>query len=314
MFKKAVKHEAKLRLAIAGPSGSGKTYTSLAVASELGEKVAYVDTEHGSASKYADLFDFDVVDMDAPFHPQKFVDAIREASKLGYDVVVLDSLTHAWSGTGGVLQLKEDFAKQRQYNDYTAWGPAGEIHQKLIDAIVSAEIHVIATMRSKMKYAMEEYTDRHGKSKSKPVKVGMGAIQKEGMEYEFDIALDMDDDNNGIVQKTRCPQLAQMVIPKPGKEMADILKEWLSGVEPDPVELPYEMHQEVMVIGKNDEKLGEFLGMAGKKLLVKVDGKEFPIAAERVQAVGTYLKEEPLKQDKLIKEEPAKKSAKNGAY
>lgn len=292
MFKKAVKHEAKLRLSIAGPSGSGKTYTSLAVASELGDSIAYVDTEHGSASKYADLFDFDVLDMDAPFHPNKFVEAIREATKAGYDVIVLDSLTHAWSGTGGVLHIKEDFAKQREYNDYTAWGPAGEIHQKLIDAIVSADIHVIATMRSKMKYAMEEYQDRNGNIKSKPVKVGMGAIQKEGMEYEFDIALDMDDQNNGIVQKTRCPQLAQMVIPKPGKQMADILKEWLSGVEPEPEELPYEMFQEVMVIGKSDEKLGEFLGMAGKKLLVKVDGKEFPISADRVQAVGSFLKEE----------------------
>lgn len=302
MFKKAVKHEAKLRLAIAGPSGSGKTYTSLAVASELGQKVAYVDTEHGSASKYADLFNFDVVNMSAPFHPNKFVEAIREAGKMGYDVIVLDSLTHAWNGTGGVLQLKEDFAKQRGYNDYTAWGPAGEIHQKLIDAIVSADLHVIATMRSKMKYAMEEYTDRNGKSKSKPVKVGMGAIQKEGMEYEFDIALDMDDDNNGIVQKTRCPQLAQMVIPKPGKQMADILKEWLSGVEPEPVVLPYEINQEIMVKGRNDEKLGKFLGMAGVKLLVQVGDKEFPIDPDRVQAVGPYLKEEDVA---IVDDEPA---------
>ena len=103
MFQKAVKQEAKLRLAIAGPAGSGKTYTGLSIAQSLanGGKIAVLDTEHGSASKYADLFDFDVMEMDPPFHPDRFAAAIREAQGAGYKVIVLDSLSHAWNGTGG---------------------------------------------------------------------------------------------------------------------------------------------------------------------------------------------------------------------
>ena len=102
MFKKAVKHESKLRLAIAGPSGSGKTFTSLAIGTSLG-RVAVVDTESGSASKYADLFDFDVMEIDAPFHPNKYIEAIKGAVQAGYDVVILDTLSHAWFAEGGVL-------------------------------------------------------------------------------------------------------------------------------------------------------------------------------------------------------------------
>ena len=110
MFQKAVKYEAKLRLAIAGPSGAGKTYTALAVATSLGSRVALVDTEHGSASKYADLFDFDVMELAPPFHPDRFGDAISMAADEGYDVVVLDSVSHAWNGTGGALELVDEIA------------------------------------------------------------------------------------------------------------------------------------------------------------------------------------------------------------
>lgn len=107
LFKPAIKQSAKLRLAITGPAGSGKTYTALAIAETLaaGAPIAVVDTEHGSASKYADLFAFDVAEMHAPFHPDKFIAALREAEAAGYGAVILDSISHAWSGSGGVLDL-----------------------------------------------------------------------------------------------------------------------------------------------------------------------------------------------------------------
>ena len=122
MFKQAVKHESKLRLAIAGPSGSGKTYTALAMAAALGGPVAVVDTEHGSASKYADLFAFDVLEMEAPFHPDRFIQAIREAAAAGYKTIILDSLSHAWNGQGGLLELVEDAQKRmKNANSFAAW-------------------------------------------------------------------------------------------------------------------------------------------------------------------------------------------------
>ena len=110
MFKKAVKHEAKIRLALVGPSGSGKTYTALRVATELCKlagnpgRIAVVDTEHGSASKYADIFDFDVVELDN-YDPRHLIRLIQEAEKAGYFCLVIDSLSHFWSGRGGELEM-----------------------------------------------------------------------------------------------------------------------------------------------------------------------------------------------------------------
>ena len=230
MFKKAIKKEAKLRLAIAGPSGSGKTYTSLAIARSLGGRVAVVDTEHGSASKYADIFEFDVLEMAAPFHPDRFIQALREAAAGGYSVIVLDSISHAWNGQGGLLELVEEAQKRmKSPNSYVAWKDVTPIQNRFVEAIVSAPIHVLATMRSKQEYvqAQDERTGR-------PVvrKVGMAPIQRDGFEYEFDVFLDMDINNNAIVSKSRCSALAGRVFAKPGADIAQILLDWLRG-EPD---------------------------------------------------------------------------------
>jgi hypothetical protein len=229
-YQKAVKHEAKLRLAIAGPSGAGKTYTSLAVATALaaGGRIALADTEHGSASKYADLFDFDVLELGPPYHPDRFVAAIRTAEESGYSVIILDTVSHAWNGTGGVLELVEQASKKFKGNSYMAWGEVTPIHNRLIEGIISSRIHVIATMRSKQDYILIE---RNGKQT--PQKVGMAPIQRDGFEYEFDVFLDMDIENNAIVSKTRCPALTGRMLSKPGADLADILSEWLTG-EPAP--------------------------------------------------------------------------------
>jgi len=227
MFQKAVKRNAKLRLSIQGPSGSGKTYTALSIATNLNAgKVAVVDTEHGSASKYADLFDFDVMELKAPYHPDNYVNAISEATKAGYGVIVLDSLTHAWKGEGGILELVTEIAK-RKYggNAYAAWNDATPIQKRLIESIVGSSIHVIATMRSKMEYVQEK--DERGKSSIR--KVGMAPEQRDDMPYEFDVVLDMNTDNEAIVSKTRCPELTGKLIAKPGKQVAETLAKWLIG-------------------------------------------------------------------------------------
>lgn len=231
MFKKAVKHEAKLRLAIAGPSGSGKTYTALSIGTALanGGRVAVVDTEHGSASKYADLFDFDSVNFDAPFHPHRFVEAIGEAAKAGYDVIILDSLSHAWFATGGILDIVDEAAKRsKSGNSYMAWKEGTPVHNELIEAIVGAHIHVIGTMRSKTEYALV-VNDR---GKQEPKKIGLAPVQRDGFEYEFDVMLDMDTENNAIVGKTRCSALIGRVFNRPGQDVANILTDWLTGTPP----------------------------------------------------------------------------------
>jgi hypothetical protein len=234
MFQKAIKHEAKLRLAIAGPAGSGKTYTALTIAQSLanGGKIAVVDTEHGSASKYADLFSFDVDEMDPPYHPDRFVDAIREAAEAGYSVIVLDSLSHAWNGTGGLLEIVDQIAaRSSSKNTFVAWKQGTPIYNKLVDRIIQSNIHVIATIRQKMDYVLENEN-----GKQKPVKVGLAPVQREGFEYEFDVVMNMDNDNQGVIVKTRCPALSGGVYRKPGKDVANILAAWLTGAPvPEPV-------------------------------------------------------------------------------
>jgi hypothetical protein len=234
-FKPAVKKAAKLRFAVSGPAGSGKTYTLLRLACQLGTKVALIDTEHGSASKYAHTpactdqcadpshFVFDV-DEPSSFNPQRLTEQIMEAAKAGYDVVCIDSLSHYWMGEGGELELVDAAAERsKSKNSFTAWKSVTPIHNKLVDTILAAPIHVLVSMRSKTEWVIEK--DKDGKQV--PRKIGLTPVMRDGIEYEFDVCGDMDQDNRFTVSKSRCSALAGKTFYQPGMEMADLLKAWL---------------------------------------------------------------------------------------
>jgi hypothetical protein len=230
-FKKATKSQAKLRLALIGTSGSGKTYSALSIARGLGSRIAVIDTERGSASKYADLVDFDVLEL-TEFDPRNYISAINEAAAEGYEVLIIDSLSHAWIGRGGALELVDRAAKRSQSNNsFAAWRDVTPLHNALIDAIVSAPLHVIATLRAKTEYVLE----KDDKGRTAPRKVGMAPVQRAGLEYEFDVVGDMDNENNLIVSKTRYIPLTGKVVPKPDGRLGAELKAWLSDGEPAPV-------------------------------------------------------------------------------
>jgi len=221
-FKKAVKSQSKARIGIIGPSGAGKTYTALVLASGLGEKIALIDTEHGSASKYADLFSFDTLEL-ATFSPETYIESIQAAA--GYDALIIDSLSHAWAGTGGALELVEKFKAKHSGNKFAAWGDITPMQNRMIEAILSSPCHVIVTIRSKMEYI--QTTDEKGAKIVK--KVGMQPVQRDGLEYEFDIVADMDTDHNFIVSKTRCNTLDGFIVNKPTVAVATTIKAWLDG-------------------------------------------------------------------------------------
>lgn len=244
-FQKAVKRDAKLRLALCGPAGSGKTFTGLSVATALGGPVAYVDTEHGSASKYAHTdrcgsagpkgcsdpshFEFDVEEP-ASFDPRDLIDFIDEAVKRGYKVICIDSLSHYWMGPNGELDLVDATAKRdTRGNSFAAWKTVTPIHNSLVDKILSAPIHVIVSMRTKTEWVVEK-DEKTGKSV--PRKIGLAPIMRDGIEFEFDVCGDLDQDNNFTVTKSRCSALAGKVINRPGKGMAASLSAWL-GSGPD---------------------------------------------------------------------------------
>lgn len=226
-FQKATRRQAKARVALVGPSGSGKTYTALRIARGIvgpEGRIAVIDTERGSASKYAgDVEDFDALDLDQ-HAPAEYVKAIRDAAAERYDVLVIDSLSHAWNGRGGALEQVDQAAKRSGGNSFGAWRDVTPQHNALVDAILAFPGHVIVTMRAKTEYVIEQ-----GKNgKTAPRKVGLAPIQRDGMEYEFDVCADIDLEHNFIVTKSRCPALTDAVVPNAGYDVAATLRTWLA--------------------------------------------------------------------------------------
>lgn len=189
MFRKAERRQAKLRLALCGPSGSGKTYSALLIAQGLAPAgpIAVIDTERGSGELYADLTPYDVAPLAPPYSPARYIERIRAAEQAGYAVLIIDSLTHAWVGEGGVLELHDKAtAANRGGNSFAAWREVTPQHNQLVDALLGAQLHVIVTLRTKTAYDLVEENGR-----KKPLKVGLAPVQREGIEYEFTTVLDL---------------------------------------------------------------------------------------------------------------------------
>lgn len=221
-FKKAQVSNRKLRLAILGPAGSGKTYTSLLLAKGIGQPIALIDTEHESASMYASEFDFSTLSL-KDYHPNNYIEAIAAAVKSGFKTIVVDSLSHAWTGKGGALELVDQETSRGKGNSFTAWRNVTPLHNRLIDSIVGAGAHIICTMRTKIDYVMDR--DKNGSTQIK--KVGLAAIQRDGMEYEFDFVGELDVDHKLAVTKSRIKSLADKVFTKPGAELAEEFRKFL---------------------------------------------------------------------------------------
>lgn len=239
MFKPATREKLKLRMAIDGPAGSGKTYTALRAAFTLGRRVAVIDSEHRSASKYAGLspdgvpWKFDVCEL-THFAPTTYTQVVKEAAAAGYDVVVIDSLSHAWDGVGGALDQVDKKASGGG-NSFTAWKDVTPQHRELIETILAANLHVIGTMRTKTEWVLEEGTNAKGKSVMVPKRVGMAAVQRQGMEYEFDLVVDMDIEHLAKVTKSRCPLMDGKTAVQPGAAFFAPVVRWLDeGADPVP--------------------------------------------------------------------------------
>lgn len=242
-FQKATKQQAKLLLALLGPAGSGKTYSALKIGRALvgaEGRIALMDTEHGSASKYADLFNFDTVQPDE-FSVDTYLSVIREANAEGYDLLILDSLSHAWAGKGGILEFVDNAAKRSNSgSSFGAWRDATPKHNALIEAMLACRCHLIVTMRVKMEHVQEK-DERTGKTVVR--KIGLQPVQRDGLEYEFDVVGDLTLESELLISKTRCPELKDKIFPLPGENLAAPLRAWLgsgaSVVEaPAPAKLP----------------------------------------------------------------------------
>lgn len=223
-FEKAIRKRAKLRLAIAGPSGSGKTYSALQIAKGIGGRIAVIDTERGSASLYSDLIEFDTLELNPPFSPERFIEAIRAAEQAGYGVLIVDSMTHEWDGAGGCLEINEQIAQAKfKGNTWSAWSETTPRHRAFVDAILQSPCHIIGTMRSKTETVQDADTKRVRK-------VGMKTVQREGTEYEFAVVFDLEHEKHFAVatkDRTRLFADPHIITPATGERLV----QWLESGE-----------------------------------------------------------------------------------
>lgn len=234
MFKKAARTKARLRMALIGPSGSGKTYSALALATGLGGRIALIDTERGSGELYADQFDYDTLQLEPPFTPKKYIDAIRAAEDAGYSTVIIDSLSHAWAGEGGILDIHDNKTRgSSSSNGFAAWRDVTPQHERIVNALLGAKLHVIGTIRTKTAYEVVE--DERGKKA--PKRIGLAPIQRQGLEYEFTCVLDLAVDSHiasASKDRTSLFDGHNFIITQ---ETGKLLAEWLDSGD-DPVEKP----------------------------------------------------------------------------
>lgn len=196
-FKKAVRENIWSKLLLIAPSGGGKSYSAQLVMKGMVEahnkktgenaRVAMIGTESSRDKYYANEFDYDLLQISAPFEPEKYAKAIQEAIDAGYKFLMIDSITHEWEGTGGCLEIHSKISG----NSYVAWGKVTPRHNKFLDAMIESPIHVVATVRGKDKYVLEENS-----GKKVPKKVALGYSQRDGIEYLFTSSFVLDKDSH----------------------------------------------------------------------------------------------------------------------
>ena len=229
-FQKAEKAQSKLRLALFGPPGSGKTMTALRMATGMGGKIALIDSEHATASKYSDRYTFDVLNLQKK-NIAEYTEAIQAAGASGYNVLIIDSLSHAWQ------ELVEDMEKlaKAKYNSNTfrAWGEGTPSQRDFTETILTYPGHVIATMRSKIEYSIE----RDDKGKTVIEKKGRAPEQGKSIEYEFDLLMELTQTHRAFISKDRSGKYQDKEYDQPGEALGKELAAWLSEGKAVPVNL-----------------------------------------------------------------------------
>ena len=261
VIRKASRKKAKLRLGISAPSGAGKTLGSLLLAYGIAgdwDKIGIIDTEEGSGELYVGVSkhgvtigEYQYIRISSNFSPVNYTNAIHAFERAGVEVIIIDSLTHAWAGAEGLLEKQAKVA-DRTKNSYTAWREVTPDHDALVSCILQSPCHIIATMRSKVEYAMQQGIN----GKQQVVKLGMAPIQRAGMEYEFTVFFDIGSDSIATASKDRTDLFSTinaanklekrdfMITPKIGAEILG----WLNtGAEPPRplMELANEMAEDI---------------------------------------------------------------------
>ena len=202
-IRKATRKRSKLRIGFSAPSGGGKTFSALQLASGLTtmDRICVIDTEQGSSELYSHFGPYDVLQLDAPYSPDKYIEAIKMVEKTGkYDVLIIDSVSHEWDGEGGCLEMHERYGGR-----YQDWSKVTPKHRKFLQTILQCPMHVLTTTRRKQDYDMVKDGNR-----TKVTKVGLKEVQREGFEYELTINFDISQDHYATASKDRTKRPSEL--------------------------------------------------------------------------------------------------------
>ena len=229
-LRKAERKQARIKLGLQGPSGSGKTYSALLIAYGLcgdWNKIVVIDSENNSSDLYEHLGDYNVLPIKAPFSPEKYSEAITACENEGMEVIIVDSCSHEWESSGGIL----DIHSKMPGNSFANWNQLTPRHNAFVQKMLQSPAHIIATIRTKQDYVL---TDKGGKYV--PEKVGLKGITREGLDYEMTVVLDLDLKHNAVASKDRTGLFMNKPHFKVTTSTGKKIKQWcLSGVSLDQV-------------------------------------------------------------------------------
>lgn len=253
-LKKAERKKAKLKIGLQGPSGSGKTYSALLLAKGLvcdWSKIAVIDTENGSADLYSHLGEYNTLTLTAPYTPNRYIEAIKMCVQSGMEVVIIDSITHEWSGKGGCLEIHEKLGGKFQ-----DWAKVTPLHRAFIDEILLSDVHVITTVRTKQDYAMVQ---ENGKAKVE--KVGTKEMTREGFEYELTISFSINQNHLATTSKDRTGLFVDESAFTIDESTGQKIKEWAdSGKEDVKVEEFKDEKEKVALVKKEEPFINTSIG------------------------------------------------------
>jgi hypothetical protein len=197
ILQKAERKNVKIKMALQGPSGSGKTYSALLLAFGLCNdwtKIAVIDSENHSSELYSHLGEYNVLPIQEPFTPEKYMEAIHICEQEKMEVIIIDSVSHEWDGSGGILDIHSNMMG----NSFTNWAKVTPRHNAFINAIIQSPCHIIGSIRTKQDYVL---SDKNGKMV--PEKVGLKGVTRDGMDYEFTLVFDLDIKHVATASKDR---------------------------------------------------------------------------------------------------------------
>lgn len=284
-IRKAERKQSKLRVGLSSPSGAGKTYSALLLAKGLvgsWEKVGLIDTETGRGDFYSDLGGYMIATLKAPFTPERYIEYINAMVDAGVEVIIVDSISHEWEGKGGCLELNEKLAQAKyKGNTWSAWNETTPRHQKFIESIITAPVHVITTVRNKVDTVMTD--------DKKVKKVGVKEITREGFEYELTVNFNLDRDTHTAIASKDNTRLFDgrdpfVITEKTGEELA----KWVNGGAVDTTETDKKVkREEIAVLLKQIEKDEKWLEEKIKRPLEKLSLEDLEKGIE-------WLKKQPV--------------------